>query len=479
MVSPGSMEGGCGYGRGALAAVVVVACSLCIASPRGHCAVPGPPADAKPGGQVRVPGLPPGVGLGMSVDDLRAARPKAQRWSGPVLVKGGQPGTSTPVVAYSEDLQDFLGCWRGSCLYTFEADRCTVIWVKLSYLQSVLREKRSSLIKAWVKRFGSGFRRTTGETRSRGVALVGPQLVWRTDWGCATLLATPDLEGVEPDEGEVTLKITSREEMSGLRPYFPEKHGALFGCVEEALREVGMSAQETEAVTPRPGTSVEALAHSTSGGSRGVVIIASAALATAIGLAALLMLAFAIYCERRHVVTGRACGDSSMEVSPPPSVLTTRTHRLVWLLLCVLSLAAATPLVLWVLGGDASTSQAPAAGTRNAGAGSGGQEGLRPASSSSIRPGPATQAGDKMVIGVGIEGEGASEKLRIELDEVPVADLDGLRVRLADLAKKPGATERPVVVAVLKGTPFRWVREVLGVLSECGYQTIRFTEVDF
>ena len=85
----------------------------------------------------------------------------------------------------------------------------------------------------------------------------------------------------------------------------------------------------------------------------------------------------------------------------------------------------------------------------------------------------------KIVIGVSIEGEGANAKLRLELDEVPVADLDELRLRLTDLSKKPGATKRLVVVAALKGTPFRWVRQITGMLSECGYGAIRFTEVDF
>jgi hypothetical protein len=76
---------------------------------------------------------------------------------------------------------------------------------------------------------------------------------------------------------------------------------------------------------------------------------------------------------------------------------------------------------------------------------------------------------EEIVIVLRTEGKGSDRRLKITLDDSPVADLSGLKTRLTALSKVSGATERPVTLAVQWRTPKQWHTEAEEMLRELGF----------
>jgi len=282
----------------------------------------------------------------MSVKEFRAARPRAELSMGPVRVQG------KVAEYYTEDLRDYLRCDRGVCLYVFVADKFHSLLLRLWFEKRLIAEKRRFFLKSWLEHFGPGFRRTTMEIGSRGVTLLGPRLVWRTDWGNVMLCVPPELEGVMPQEAQIRIDVSSDGKVLNLGPHPPEKHRALFRCVDEVLRDL-------------------------------------------------------------------KTGNANSRKEGPMRAAPLKSHQ-----------------------------------------------------ARAVRSSP-----DEIVIVLRAQGEGPNAKLRIVLDYIAVADVEELRGLLKGLSKVPGATKRPVTLAVSDEARHEWVAKILGILNECGYRSINFKQI--
>lgn len=184
----------------------------------------------------KLPLVPEGLFLGMSVVDLRELRPNVKSRSD-IFSNAKKPNSFKEEDILTErDRQGEVGF---AATYIIKDSKLDSISIAQRYKPEIFAEKRKEIVKEYINELGAEAERKVRVVKGTDFDFWEPCLWWKTEKFSIAISVMPDFSEVVPHVGQIHIFLLTDQSLieQSITNYQPTVHKNLFSTLESILEE--------------------------------------------------------------------------------------------------------------------------------------------------------------------------------------------------------------------------------------------------